>query len=179
MNRLDTRKMIFIGLMTAILVILSQISIPMPSGVPITLQTFAVALIGFMLGWKSATIAVSVYILLGAVGVPVFSNARGGIGALLSVTGGFIWGFIPFTMFCGIEYKRHNAIGSIVFGMLGLVICHVFGVLQYSAISSNNIAISFAKVSLPYLIKDGLSVVGAYYASIAIKRIAGFGTVRS
>ncbi|MCA5010971.1 biotin transporter BioY, partial [Clostridioides difficile] len=67
----------------AVLAVISQLSIPMPTGVPITIQIFGVALIGTVLGWKLGFLATLIYILLGAVGLPVFSNFRGGIQFLL------------------------------------------------------------------------------------------------
>ena len=86
MKKTNTKTIVMIGMFAAVLAVLSQISIPMPSGVPVTLQTFAVALTGFILGWKYGAISVGIYILLGTVGVPVFSNFSGGLGALFGKT---------------------------------------------------------------------------------------------
>ena len=77
-ERLNVRDMTVMAVFAAALAVMSQISIPMPSGVPITLQTFALALIGYSLGAKRGAMAVLVYLLLGAVGVPVFANFHGG-----------------------------------------------------------------------------------------------------
>ena len=104
MKKTNTKTIVMIGMFAAVLAVLSQISIPMPSGVPVTLQTFAVALTGFILGWKYGAISVGIYILLGTVGVPVFSNFSGGLGALFGKTGGFIWGFLFLAGFCGVSH---------------------------------------------------------------------------
>lgn len=93
-TKITTKDIVGVGMFAAVLAVLSQISIPMPSGVPITLQTFAVALAGVVLAWKLGTASVLVYILLGAVGVPVFAGFTGGAQALVNYTGGFIWGFL-------------------------------------------------------------------------------------
>ncbi len=178
MNNVKTRNLVFIALMTAVLVVMSLISIPMPSGVPITLQTFGVALVGCLLGWKAGAVTVLVYIMLGAVGVPVFSGGRGGMGVLLSVTGGFIWGFVPYAMLCGIKCGKHE-IFTIIFAVLGLIVCHIAGVVQYSLVSGNNIWISAAKVSLPYLVKDLISVAAAYCVSKVLKRVTKFSFARA
>ena len=70
--------MVQIAMFTAVVAVLSQIAIPMPSGVPVTLQTLAVALCGYVLGSKKGAVSLLVYALLGAVGAPVFANFKGG-----------------------------------------------------------------------------------------------------
>ena len=162
MTNNTTRKITFIGLMSAVIAVLSQITFPLPSGVPVTLQTFAVALCGYMLSYKYGLSAVGIYILLGAVGVPVFSGFKGGIGILFSVTGGFIYGFLPLGFLCGIASKSNQFI-ALASGFAGLVICHALGTLQYALISQIPFAAAFIKVSLPFIVKDVLSIAAAYY----------------
>ena len=82
-----------IGVMTAVICIMAQISIPMPFGVPMTMQTFAVAIAGIILGSKNSSIATLIYVLIGSVGIPVFSNFTGGYERLVGPTGGFILSF--------------------------------------------------------------------------------------
>lgn len=77
--KIKTADLVIIALFAAITAVLSQIAIPMPTNVPVTLQTFAVALCGFCLGSKKGTAAILVYILLGAVGIPVFTGFKGGL----------------------------------------------------------------------------------------------------
>ena len=69
-----TLDLCMIGVVTAVIVIMAQISIPMPLGVPMTMQTFAITLAGIILGSKKGAVASLIYVLLGAVGVPVFAN---------------------------------------------------------------------------------------------------------
>lgn len=73
-NREKITNIVMVGVFAAVLAVLSQISFPLPSDIPVTLQTFAVALCGYALGCKRGTLAVLVYIVLGAVGLPVFAN---------------------------------------------------------------------------------------------------------
>lgn len=157
-----TRKMTYIGVMSAVIAVLSQIAIPMPSGVPVTLQTFAIALTGYMLGYKYGMASTCIYILLGVVGIPVFSGFRGGVGVLFSVTGGFIWGFLPLTFLCGISAK-YKQVFALLCGIAALCLCHIMGTAQYALISEIPFAAAFVKVSAPYIIKDILSVAAAYY----------------
>ncbi len=88
-KQLSTKSIILVGMFAAVLAVMSQIAIPMPSGVPMTLQTFAVALAGAVLGWKLGALSALVYLLLGAAGVPHFQEMSGGLGVLLGKDGRF------------------------------------------------------------------------------------------
>ncbi len=90
-----TRELVIGGMFAALLAVISQLSIPMPSGVPITIQILGVALVGSVLGWRLGLFATITYILIGAVGLPVFANFSGGFSKLVGVTGGYIWSW-PF-----------------------------------------------------------------------------------
>ena len=76
--KISTKTIVTVGMFTAVLSVLSILTIPMPTGVPVTLQTFAMALCGYVLGWKKGTSSTLIYILLGTVGVPVFAGMTGG-----------------------------------------------------------------------------------------------------
>ena len=129
-TKITTKEIVSVGMFAAVLAVLSQISIPMPSGVPITMQTFAVALTGVVLAWKLGTASMIVYILLGAVGVPVFAGFSGGAQVLVNYTGGFIWGFIVMTLLCGVGVQMKNKAGGLFVGLAGLVVCHRFGTIR-------------------------------------------------
>ena len=88
-----TLDIVYCGIFATITAILAQISIPLPGGVPLTLQTFAVSLAGILLGSKKGFISILVYVLMGAIGLPVFSGFSAGIGAIVGATGGFILSF--------------------------------------------------------------------------------------
>lgn len=162
------QKTVFVGVLAAALAVLSQISVPMPSGVPVTLQTFAVALCGCVLGPAMGTAAVGVYLTLGAVGVPVLAGFGGGFGSFLGVTGGFLWGFLPMALLCGLGSRAGNKAVVISLGMAGLLACHLCGVVQFALVMSVSFPQAFFTVSLPYLIKDVVSVVLAYFAAMAV-----------
>lgn len=159
-----------IGLFAALLAVLSQIQIPMPSGVPVTMQTFAVALIGFTLGWKDGLMTVLIYLLLGGAGLPVFAGFRGGIGSLAGPSGGFLWGFLFLVAGCGAAAGKKQILFSIGGGGAGLILCHALGILQYSMAAEAGFAQAFLVVSAPYLIKDILSLTAAFLAAKALKR---------
>lgn len=165
-----TRSVIITGMFAAVLTVLSQISIPFPSGVPVTLQTFAVALIAYVLGCKKGIRVLLIYILLGAVGVPVFAGFRAGVGQLVGLTGGFIWGFFFLVLSCGYGRKNGNKLWICFYSAIGLLICHVLGICQFMLVMEMGFVDSALLVSLPYILKDALSVFGAYMLAGTIRK---------
>ena len=83
----------------ALIAVCSWISIP--TTVPFTMQTFAVCLVSALLGTRRGFLAVVCYLLLGAAGAPVFAGFKGGLGALLGVTGGYLVGFLFTALIAG------------------------------------------------------------------------------
>lgn len=146
-------KLCVAGMFCAFLVVFAQIVLPLPAGIPLTGQTLGVALCGFFLGWKWGAAVVAVYLLLGAVGLPVFSGFSGGVGWLLGPTGGYLWGFIPLAIACGAQRW------PVAFG--GLAVCHLMGMVQFAWVTDQSLWYAFLVGSLPYLLKDVLSVLGA------------------
>lgn len=155
-----------IAILVALIAVISQISIPMPFFVPITLQVLAVSLDAFLLGVKKSVASISVYIALGFVGVPVFANLGGGAASLFGYTGGFIWGFFPLALLCALGKGKIK----ILFCSLGLISCHIFGIFWYSFLSKNDIFTSFVTMSLPYLFKDALLIIIAYFLAKLINK---------
>lgn len=172
-KRVNLSRIVRAALFAAVTAILAQLAIPMPSGVPVTLQTFAVALTGYILGGYTGAVSIGVYIALGAVGLPVFASMRGGAAVITGATGGFIVGFLPMAMLCGLALKFRNAPAKIALSSAGLLCCHVTGVLWYAVVAGNAVIPSFLLISAPYLLKDAVSVALAYIAATQIrKRIA-------
>ncbi|MBS5737227.1 MAG: biotin transporter BioY [Clostridiales bacterium] len=167
-NIKNIKNIVFCGLFAAIISVFSLISIPMPSMVPITLQTFIISFSGFYLGCKYGTISVVVYIFLGVVGLPVFSGMKGGLSVITGVTGGFIFGFIFLVFFCGI--MKNRIFVNVLFSFIGLIFCHLLGIIQYSVISSNSFLASFVAVSAPYIIKDVISLIIAKFIAYTIDK---------
>ncbi len=157
---LKTKDIVYIGFFTALIVICSWISIPMT--IPFTLQTFAVFLSVILLGGKRGTLSVIVYILLGAVGLPVFSGFKGGLGALLGSTGGYILGFIFSAL---IMWAFESFLGKklwvyIISMILGLVTCYAFGTLWFMAVYNNgndspaSLSMILGWCVLPFIVPD-------------------------
>ena len=133
-NRQKTLDMVYIAIFAVIIAVCSWISVPMV--VPFTLQTFGVFCAVGLLGGKRGTLSVLIYVLLGAVGVPVFAGFSSGIGTLFGVTGGYIMGFI----FTALIYWLITAIfgkklWAIILGMvLGLLACYAFGTIWFMVV---------------------------------------------
>lgn len=161
MKSTKVKALVKIAILIAILAVGSQISIPMVFSVPITLQMLFVALLGYILSTKQVIAAIFTYIMIGAVGIPVFANFGAGIGTLFSYTGGFIFGFLPLAILCSLGKGKIK----ILFGIIGLLICHLIGTLWYSIVSKVGVLPSLLTVSLPFLLKDIFLVVLAYFLS--------------
>lgn len=127
------KDMAYIAVFTALLAVCAWISVPMPWGVSYTLQTMGVFLAIGVLGGKRGTLAVLVYLLLGAVGVPVFSGFRGGAAALLGTTGGYIAGFLFSTLVMwAMERLLGKKLTVLALSMVvGLAVCYAFGTVWY------------------------------------------------
>ncbi|MDD7738450.1 MAG: biotin transporter BioY [Fusicatenibacter sp.] len=178
-QKLTTKSVVLTGMLTAVLSVLSIIQIPMPSGVPITLQTFAVAFCGYVLGWKLGGAAAALYLVLGAIGVPVYAGMSSGFGSLFGAAGGFIFGFIPMAILCGLGIRKGFKGKAIVFGIIGLAICHLFGIIQFSIVTGNGLVSSLVMASMPYWIKDIISVIGAEIVAIAVRKALTASSVMS
>ena len=177
-KRITTKSLVTIGMFAAVLVILSQVQIQLPSGIPITLQTFAIALVGYTLGKEMGIATVFLYILLGAIGIPVFAGFKGGLEAILGYTGGFIIGFPFMAYLCGMREsyfikfnlkKNVRFFISLLLGLIGLMIVHILGTMQYSKLAELEFLEGLLVVSLPFLIKDIVSIVAALYLGDIIK----------
>ncbi len=161
------KKQILSAFFAAIISVMSLIVIPSPTGIPITLQTFAVSLCGFILDWEYGTLSVIIYLTAGLLGLPVFSGLTGGIGTLFGVTGGFLIGFLPLAIGCGLSERNPQ---NIIFSALGLLFCHLIGISWFVFLTESNILIALSTVSLPYIIKDIISVFAAYMISRIIHK---------
>ena len=173
--KLNVRTICMIALITAVTSVLSIMQIPTPWGVPFTLQTAAMALSGYLLGEKYGTVSTILYVLLGTIGVPVFAGMSAGPGVLFGATGGYIFGFIFMTLLCGIgrAHMKKGAAGVVwlvVFSALGLAACHILGIIQFKFVAKMTWANAALVGSVPYLLKDIASMIGAYIVAVAIRQ---------
>ena len=172
---MKTRDLVLIALFAALIALCSWITIP--SVVPFTMQTFAVFMAVSLLGGRRGALAVTVYILLGAVGLPVFSGFGGGLGYLLGKTGGYIIGFVAsaLTMW-GVEKIGGRGFVIRAVGMIaGLLVCYAFGTAWFMNVymRANGPVTLMTVLSwcvIPYVIPDLIKIALALYLSGRIER---------
>ena len=168
-----TKDLCYMALMAVLIAVCSWISIQ--TVVPFTLQTFAVFCALGLLGGARGTIAVAVYLLLGAVGVPVFAGFTGGLGILLGSTGGYLLGFL----LTGLVYWLFERLGRslwlrVAALLLGLALCYAFGTLWFIEVYSRangplSVMTALSWCVLPFLLPDGLKLVLALLLSARVK----------
>lgn len=118
-------------LFAGIMAVLSQFAFPV-GAVPVTLQTFVCAFAGGVLGWKWGAVSISVWLLLGALGVPILTMGKAGVGVFLSPVGGYYIGFILMAGFSGIYLKEKSRFFTQgVFALLGLILCYALGTVWF------------------------------------------------
>ena len=171
--KLSVREITLIAIAIALITVCSWISVPLT--IPVTLQTFAVCLVTALLGLKMGLWSLTGYILLGAVGIPVFSGFRGGIGVLLGVTGGYIVGFFFTALTVGLTVKRFGrSLPVLLLSMaFGVLLCYAFGTAWFMVVyarGGNAVTLggALSMCVLPYLIPDGIKIV---LASALVKRL--------
>jgi biotin transport system substrate-specific component len=131
----------------------------MPYGVPMTLQTFAIPLAGYVLGSRKGVIAALIYILLGIVGLPVFAGFTGGPGMLFGRTGGFILAFPFMALAGGIGAKKKNLLWLVLWLIVGALILYTSGMLMFSFVTSNSLLASFYFVVAPFIPTEIIKII--------------------
>lgn len=171
-----TLTITYIAVFATLIVGCSWLSIP--SAVPFTMQTFAVFLTLFLLGGKNGTLAVAVYLMLGAVGAPVFAGFSCGLGVLFGSTGGYLIGFlVTALLYWALEEKvcSKYVAASIGVMMLGLALCYAFGtawfvVVYTSSTGSVGIGTALLWCVIPYIIPDVCKLALAFVLANRLKR---------
>ena len=160
------------GLCIALLAVASCITIPL-GPVPFTLQTLAVAMLPVALGGRDAVATVALYLLLGTLGLPVFSGFSGGIAALVGPTGGFLWGFLAGTAFAaGIQHLEavpeplREALGAA--GML--LISYAWGTAQLMVVMGMTLPAALALAVAPFVIPDIIKLTTGIQIGRAVRR---------
>lgn len=169
-----SRDMAQIAVFAAITAVSAWITVP--AYVPFTMQTFAVFLAAGVLGSKKGTLAVLIYILLGVLGLPVFSGGRAGLGVVFGETGGYIIGFLPAVYICGRLNSVQKCRFSLFLSMLsGLLIIYVFGILWFWVVyARGDEAKSLLMIAtggvLPFIVPDLIKIALATVVAGQLKR---------
>lgn len=170
-KKFKTIDIVYIGLFAALIAVCAWISIPMT--VSFTLQTCAVCLTAGLLGWKRGTLTVLVYILLGMVGLPVFTGFKSGIAAVTGPTGGYIVGFIFTALIVGLAADRlgKRLWTNILFMAIGILVCYLFGTVWFMIAYKVTFVSALTTCVIPFLIPDAVKIA---VAAILVNRLKKF-----
>lgn len=163
-----TRLQVLSALFAALTAVFSQLAIPIHP-IPITLGTLAVLLSGGFLGKKYGTLSMVIYILLGIIGLPVFSSMRSGAGVLVGPSGGYIIGFILTAFVIGAIVEKYEDSYKAIFlgGILGSIACYVLGTLWFIMLTGKGLVAALGLCVIPFLPGDLAKVI---IATILIKK---------
>lgn len=171
---MKSKSLILVGLFAAIISVLAQVSIPVPfSPVPITGQTFAVFLAGAILGSRLGGLSMLVYLLLGAIGLPVFAGARGGFAVLVGPTGGYLLGFVVGAYVLGRIVEASPRVGywRVAVGMVVcLLIAYILGVTQLALVLGFTLKKALLAGVIPYVPLDLLKLALAAFVAMGVRR---------
>lgn len=170
-----TRELVYAALFAGIMAVLGLMPpIPLPIGVPITLQTFGVMLAGALLGKRVGSISMLLFILLVAIGLPVLSGGRGGIAILLGPTGGYIfsWPLAAFLIGLWVEHywKRIRILSLFIANFLfGIIVVYIFGIAYFVLVTDVEIGVAIIG-NLVFVPGDLLKAFLAAWTTLQIKR---------
>ena len=177
MSKLKLKDVNRIAFSAALMVVCAWVAIPGP--VPFTLQTFGLFMTAGLLGGTKGFVAMLVYVLLGTIGMPVFSGGRGGLGIILGETGGYIIGFLPAVFVGGILCKKNRkSTYNICLSMICcLIVCYTVGALWayfmfFSADPIGGLISVLSKHILSFVVPDCIKMILAVFL---IKKLAKYG----
>ncbi len=172
---LNVAMMTRVALMAAVTAVAAQITIPLPfSPVPFTLQVPAVVLSGLLLGSRYGALAQAIYVLVGAVGVPVFAGFRGGLGVIFGPTGGYLLSYPIAAAVAGLaayavarSARRRALTSSVLWGVAALAVIYVIGAAWLSVATDLPPAVAVAQGVLPFVVFDLVKVFLAALVAVA------------
>lgn len=172
----SVRDMVYCALFAVLIAVCSWISIP--TTVPFTLQTFAVFATVGCLGGKRGTVSVLIYLLLGAIGMPVFAGFKGGLGAMLGNTGGYIVGFLfsALVMWALEKVLGRKPWALAVAMVAGLVVCYAFGTVWFVEVYTKNVEkigmwTALGWCVFPFIVPDLVKIALALVVSSQMKKL--------
>lgn len=177
---MKTKDLVLIAILTALMAILAPISIPLTLGVPISLGTFMVMLIGVILKQSNAVVTVSLYIVLAFIGLPVLSGYTSGASILFGMTGGYIFGYIPLAFITGLatsyslnyENKRIRDFVRFLGMIIGTIILYAMGTWWFMKYTGLNLSSSLSACVIPFIPLDLFKMIIVTLISPRIETIA-------
>ncbi|PID40865.1 MAG: BioY family transporter [Proteobacteria bacterium] len=169
-STLQLKRMVYASLMAALTAAGAYIAIPV-GPVPIVLQNLFVMLAGLLLGGRWGLISIGVYLLAGAVGLPVFAGGTGGVGKFVGPTGGYLLGFVAAAYLIGVfsERGRGRVVVDILAMTAGTIVIYAFGVTWLKMVTGMSFSKAVAVGMLPFLIGDALKIAVAIPIARALR----------
>lgn len=170
-----TFYLVITALFAAVIAVASWITVPLPfTPIPINLATLAVTLTGALLRYKYGTFSVIVYLLLGAVGVPVFAGFTGGLGHIAGPTGGYLVGYVTSALICGlaIEFLGKNETKwwvTLTAAFLGTLSCYILGTIWFIVLTHNTLAAAMTMCVIPFLPGEVFKLIASVVIVSALK----------
>lgn len=161
------------ALMAAAMCALCPLSIPI-GPVPVSLSILVIMLTVYLLGTRNAAISYIVYLLLGAVGMPVFSGFQGGLAKLAGPTGGYLIGFLPMLIISGlfIHKSKGNLLMSLLGMVIGVAVDYVFGTVWFVLMMKCDVGHALAVCVYPFIAVDlAKIVVAALFGTVVHKAL--------
>ena len=171
-NSTQLRMTVYASLMAALTAAGAYLAIPI-GPVPIVLQNLFIFLSGLLLGRRWGVVSVTVYILVGACGLPIFSIGRGGIGHILGPTGGYLIGYIPAVYLIGIisEKTGQRSVYDVIAMICGSIIIYVFGITWLKILTGMTFSKTLAVGMYPFLLGDAIKIAVAVPIAKAIRPV--------
>lgn len=181
---LSTRQLVLAALFAAATAVLAYVRIPIPLGpVPITGQSFGFMLAGLLLGPRLGAMSMFVYVLMGVIGLPVFSGGTAGIGVLLGPTGGYLWGGIAGAWTAGFitggagpygsGFSYWKALTGAIAG--GIIVGYAAGVAQLAFVTGIGWREALLAGAVPFLLGDGFKAAVAAAVAVRLAPLVGAG----
>jgi biotin transport system substrate-specific component len=166
------KRMVYAALMAALTAAGAYIAIPI-GPVPIVLQNLFIMLAGLLLGGRWGLTSIAIYLLAGAVGLPVFAGGTGGVGKLVGPTGGYLLGFAAAAYLIGLisESGRGRVVIDILAMLAGTLIIYAFGVTWLKVVTGMGFAKAVTVGMLPFLIGDAFKIAAAIPIARALRPI--------
>ena len=179
-KKLTTYQMSVTALMAAVMCVLGPLTVPI-GAVPISLANFVICLTAWLLGPKFGTLSVAVYLLIGLVGVPVFSGYGAGIAKLAGRTGGYLLGYLLLAFIGGLFIEKSN--GQPVVSGIGLVLgdaaCYVLGTAWFVFQMQCELSYALSVCVYPFIALDlAKIVVSCVVGALLRKRLEQAGVLK-
>ena len=172
----QTKDLAYVAVCAVLMAVCSWINIP--SAIPFTLQTIAVFCTLGLIGGKRGTASILVYLLLGALGLPVFAGFSGGVGILFGITGGYLLGFILMGLvyWLGEHLGKGKRVVEISSMALGLVLCYAFGTAWFMFVYTRQsgavtLATALAWCVIPFIVPDLVKMALAVLLSQKLSKV--------